>query len=377
MHNCGATLNIYKSPVLPFISPPVQKKLRQVTPLPIGLKIKSFKIEDVNYSQSSTELSTTEAVNLETTVRLPSFVHAPPSPLKILAEQVVATSRGFDSGSYLYGDKFIQSRSGNYRAASKLRFWWHWLLVVGCSILMLPMLFQTSTQATNLLEKVKIHLQLNSQQVRSFPGSGRNKLKHNQASPFNRAIREARAIKPDSPFYNEAQADINRWSEVILDIAQGRANQQDFAGAIAAAQLIPQNEPSAEFIAQEATDAVLHWQLQAQRQNLYQNYLAGAKKIIDPNQASSYNHAIRILRQISPGVEEYEEAQNLIMKWSKQIHLIANDRAARGEYEQAIEAAALVPEDYPYYQQAKNSMLRWQEFSSIRNSYGSPIILEN
>ncbi|WP_026102920.1 hypothetical protein [Pleurocapsa sp. PCC 7319] len=384
MHNCGATLNIYKSPVLPFISPPVQKKLHKITPLPIGLKIKSFKIEDVNYSRSTSLMNgaqsrrqspTDEAIKLEATVRLPSFVHSSPIPLNIFSNQVVTKSRDFVSYSDSQPDQIIQSKPV-YSGANH-RFWWRWLLIVGCSILMLPLLFQTSSQASNLLEKVKMHLQLNSHQARSFPNSGRIHLQDNQASSFNRAIRKARAIEPDSPFYHQAQVDINRWSEVILDIAQGRADEEDFAGAIAAAQLIPQDESSAEFVAQEATDAILHWQLKAQRQNLYQNYLAGAKKIINPNQASSYNQAIRILRQISPGVEEYDEAQSLIRQWSKQIYLIANDRAAKGEYQQAIEAAALIPQDFPYYQQAKNSILRWQEFSSIGHVLHSPPILEN
>ncbi len=363
MQNCGATLNIHQHPVLPFSGSPGQKKLKKIAPLPIGMKIKSFKIKDVN---SSRALIAKDA-NLGTTVRLPNFVRSQPSPVNISTERVVTESLNFCSRSYPQPDRVTQPKPCNSGATK--RFWWHWLLLVGSTILMLPMLFQTSSQARNLLETAKIYLELNSQQAISLPDSGRIHLQNNQASSYNRAIRQAKTIEPDSPFYQQAQADIIRWSEVILDIAQGRANQEDFAGAIAAAKLIPQDETSAEFIAQQATEAVVHWQLRAQRQNLYQNYLAAAKIIINPSQASSYNRAIRILRQIPPGVKEYQEAQNLIRQWSQQIYLIANHRAAKGDFKQAIEAAALVPKDSPYYQEAKNSMIRWKEFRSIKHHW--------
>ncbi len=368
MQNSGATLNIHHKPVLPFYSSLGPKKLQKIDPLPIGIKIKSFKIEPVSSSRSQGA----KAVNLGTTIKLPNFVNSQPSSVNICRDRVFTKSLDFNLRSYTQPDRITQPKPCN--SGGKKNFWRHWLLLVGSTVLMLPLLFQTSTQASNFFEKAKIYLELNSQQVMSFPGSGRIHLQNNQASTFNQAIRQARAIEPNSPFYQQAQADIIRWSEVILDIAQGRANQEDFAGAIAAAELIPQDEASARFVAQQATEAVERWQIKMQRQNLYQNYLAGAKILINPNQASSYNLAIRILQQISPGVEEYPEARNLIRQWSKQIYIIANDHAAKGDFKQAIEVAALVPKDSPYYQEAKNSMIRWKEYSSIKHSLYNPSI---
>jgi hypothetical protein len=203
------------------------------------------------------------------------------------------------------------------------------------------------------LENVKIYTDLNSQQVDYLPDSGRIYLKNNQASTFNRAISKAKKIQPDSPFFQEAQADITRWSEVILDIAHGRANGGDLTGAIAAAKLTPQDNSSTKLIAQEATEAVQTWQSRAQKQNLYQNYLAQAKTSIKPGQASSYKKAIGILQKINSEVEEYSEAQDLIKQWNKQIYLIANRRAASGDLKQAVAAAALLSKNSPYYQEAK------------------------
>ncbi len=199
----------------------------------------------------------------------------------------------------------------------------------------------------------KIYTDLNSQQADYLPDSSKAYLKSNQASSFNRAISKAKEIQSDSPFFQQAQADITRWSEVILDIADGRASEGDLPGAIAAAKLAPQDDSSTKLIAQKATEAVQIWQSRAQKQNLYQNYLAQAKASIKPGQASSYNKAIGILQKINPEVEEYSEAQDLIEQWNEQIYLIANRRAASGNLKQAAAAAALLSRNSPYYQEAK------------------------
>ncbi|WP_319422569.1 hypothetical protein [Pleurocapsa sp. FMAR1] len=202
----------------------------------------------------------------------------------------------------------------------------------------------------------KIYTDLNSQQADYLPDSNRMYLKNNQASSFNKAISQAKEIQSDSPFFQQAQADITRWSKVILDIAYGRASEGDLSGAIAAAKLAPQNDSSTKLIAQKATEAVQIWQSRAQKQNLYQNYLAQAKSTIKPGQASSYNKAIGILQKINPEVEQYSEAQDLIEQWNEQIYLIADRRAKDGNLKQAAAAAALLSENSPYYEEAK----KWQ-----------------
>jgi len=176
-----------------------------------------------------------------------------------------------------------------------------------------------SVNNRNQLENVKIYTELNSQKTEnlSFSANEKHYLEKNQASSFNRAIGKARKVKSDSSSYKQAQADITRWSEVILDIAYGRASQGDFSGAIAAAKLVPQNETSTKLIAQQATKAIQDWLSGAQKQELYQNYIVQAKIIVNPGQASSYEKAISVLQQIPPEVKEYSEAQNLMKQWNK------------------------------------------------------------
>ena len=398
MHNCEATLDINQQPVLPFSSPPRFRKLKEVASAPIGRKIRSFQIQKSRSPSAQREKS----VN---TVKLPNFTYTydnpnrataleasmafdlPSSSLDVFTNRLIAKSidlyQEFSSGRTCNNQSYWVKQDRNqvhqlksYSSPSTKRFWWHWVLLVGSTILLLPFFLQPSSQARNLLERARIYLELDAEQAVTIPDSGRTHLQKSQASYFNRAIREAREIKPNSPFYQEAKADIIRWSEIILDIAQGRAEQGDFANAIAAASLIPQDETSVNFIAQQASEAIDHWQLRAQTQYTQSVALARAKSLINPTQASSYNQAIRILRQSSLGGKEYQEAQNLIEQWSRQIYLIANHRAAQGDFERAIAAVALVPKDSPYYEGARNAMIKWKQFSPIGYSRQKPKVIE-
>lgn len=75
-----------------------------------------------------------------------------------------------------------------------------------------------------------------------------------QISAFNRAIQQARQIPKTDPAYAQAQQDIDRWSQLILSVAEQRANRgnggsrrravQNYRSAIAAAQLVPRDRPA-------------------------------------------------------------------------------------------------------------------------------------
>ncbi|WP_421658084.1 caspase family protein [Leptothermofonsia sp. ETS-13] len=72
----------------------------------------------------------------------------------------------------------------------------------------------------------------------------RKVMNSDQASPYWFAIQEASQIKPDQPDYEEAQQEIAKWSQNILDIANRRASRRKFDTAIMAAALIPQDQPA-------------------------------------------------------------------------------------------------------------------------------------
>lgn len=344
---------LIRQPVLPFAHPSGFQKLREIPSVPIGTKLKLFQIKRANC------LSGSNSENLAALVKLPYIASKPPLNLDIFSNRFLDKSLGFYAYNYLYPYKVVSQIKKT--SSSSKRFWWHWLLFISSFILFLPWLSYNSTQARNLLGRAKVYLELNAEQAKEIPDSGRMYLQDNQASQFNQAIRQARVIEPDSPFYEDAKEDIWRWSKVILDIAQGRASQGDLAGAIAAAQLIPQDEPSVDFLSRQATKSIDNWRERAKQQNLDRYSLEEAQKLIAPTQASSYSKAIGVLRNISPGTKEYQEAQNLIEQWSREIYMIANYRAAKGNFKQAIEAANLVPKDSIYYHGAENAMIRWKQ----------------
>ena len=82
-------------------------------------------------------------------------------------------------------------------------------------------------------------------------------LKRHQASDFIRAIAELRKIPPQSPLYPKAQTRITFWSQIILEIAQGRAEVGNWQDAIAAANLVPRDQPSIYSTAQQG---IRDWQ---------------------------------------------------------------------------------------------------------------------
>ena len=73
----------------------------------------------------------------------------------------------------------------------------------------------------------------------SVLADARQSIQPTQASQFTQAIAKARLIQPGEPAYEAAQQDIRSWSQVILDIAEGRATSGNLEGAIAAAKVMP------------------------------------------------------------------------------------------------------------------------------------------
>ena len=183
----------------------------------------------------------------------------------------------------------------------------------------------------------------------------RRSLRPSQASVFASAIATARQIPPGDPNYAQAQADIQRWSQVILDLAEGRAAESELDAAINAARLIS-TEPANIYQEAQARSGV--WQARAETRELIRE----AQAIPRTGQASTYQEGILKLQAVS--VEqpiEYADAQRLIDEWSERMLAIAQARAAQGQYDSAIEAAALIPEETAAYDQAQSEMQRWRE----------------
>jgi hypothetical protein len=175
----------------------------------------------------------------------------------------------------------------------------------------------------------------------------------NQASDFSQAIIIARQVRPGQPLYQQAQQSIATWSQVILDLAEGRAGQGNLNSAIAAARLVPSSSPEVYSAAQQS---IARWQ----RQQANQEILRQARSLIRQNQASSYNRAITIARQIPADQPLHNEAQQLIAEWSQSILDLARSRADRGQLNSAVQTAVLVPANTPAHAAAQEAIASWR-----------------
>lgn len=173
------------------------------------------------------------------------------------------------------------------------------------------------------------------------------------ASLFNDAIEAARQVPVGDAYYEQAQADITRWSQVILDLAQGRATAGNFDAAIAAASLVPQDQ--GEVYAQ-AQGKIQQWQ----QQQVNRQILQDAQTRPQPDQATSFEAAIKLAQQVPQGTPEYDLAQERINQWSEDILVIARARAADGQLPGAIAAAEMVPVGTSAYLQAQEEIQRWR-----------------
>lgn len=183
-------------------------------------------------------------------------------------------------------------------------------------------------------------------------------IRASQASLFSQAIVQARNVQPGDPLYEQAQQDILRWSQVILDLAEGRAEQGNFGEAIATAQLVSNDHPAVYAKAQQRLE---QWKLNSTQKQKNQEIIAEAEAQIQANQASSYRRAINILSKVPSNQPLSAEAQKLTQEWSRTIYLIAQSRASRGKFPEAIETAALVPSGTPEFEQAQKAIAKWKQ----------------
>ena len=82
---------------------------------------------------------------------------------------------------------------------------------------------------------------------------------------------------------------------------------------------------------------------------------------LQPNQASSYKQAIRLLKQIEKQEIGYNHAQKMIEELSKNIYQLARTRAEKGQLSLAIQTIDLVPDNSRIYSIAQKTKTNWQK----------------
>jgi uncharacterized caspase-like protein len=132
----------------------------------------------------------------------------------------------------------------------------------------------------------------------------------NQASDFIEALETVRLIRPDEPHYAEAQEYVDRWSRIVFDMAQGRADRRNDSSSTVA--------------------------------------------------ADNYSTAIRTIRLIPEDAPVHERAQSALAHWSQRLFELASDRAVEGKYDVAVYVAELIPADAPIYAEAQAAIESWR-----------------
>ncbi|MBW4654383.1 MAG: caspase family protein [Kaiparowitsia implicata GSE-PSE-MK54-09C] len=131
-----------------------------------------------------------------------------------------------------------------------------------------------------------------------------------QVSRLAEAIQRARQVPADHGYYADAQQEINRWSQMMLDVAELRSVRpnggnaltaaQNFAGAIAAAQLIPTDRPGIRALADES---IARWSGDMMDLAELQAYWG------DPGLA------IAVAQQVPAQAPKHGDAQQAIANW--------------------------------------------------------------
>ncbi|MEA5577178.1 caspase family protein [Anabaena sp. UHCC 0451] len=181
-------------------------------------------------------------------------------------------------------------------------------------------------------------------------------LSSTKPSDLSQAIATSQKIQPGEPLYQQAQENIQVWSQMILDLAQEQAKQQKYADAIATAELITKNTA----LYPQAQALIAKWRLEFKKYISNQTLLDAANALIQPEQASTYNRAIEVAKKVPSGQPGFEIAQKSINKWSEQILELAKNRAAKGEFTAAIETATLVPQTTSAYEDAQDAIQKWR-----------------
>ncbi|HEY9736070.1 MAG TPA: caspase family protein [Trichocoleus sp.] len=212
---------------------------------------------------------------------------------------------------------------------------------------------QRSDEFLQLVDQAQAGYARSQQSNEEVLNSARAIIQPVSASLFSDAIKRARQIPVGDPAYEQAQQDINRWTQVIIDLADGRAAAGQFDEAVSAARLVPDDRPE---LYQTAQERIARWQ----QQKVNRDVLKQAQERLVPDNVETFENAIRLVRDIPVGYPERPIAEERIEQWSQDILVIARARAAEGRLQDAIAAAQRVPEGTSAYAQAQQEIQTWE-----------------
>lgn len=183
----------------------------------------------------------------------------------------------------------------------------------------------------------------------------------NQANmgDMSSAIATAEQIRPGRVLYREAQSKVRQWTvasqrredQPYLEQAQILASSGNLSGAIAAAQQIK----SGRVLYDEAQDKIRDWQRELNAQQQLQSAFETASSGTPEALAS----AIRLARQVPRSSSVGGTARESSNRWSYQLLALAQERAANNVQE-AIAIARTIPPRTEAYESAQLQIQAWE-----------------
>jgi pterin-4a-carbinolamine dehydratase len=245
---------------------------------------------------------------------------------------------------------------------------------------------------------------------------GRDLVKSNQPDQMQQAIAIAGKINPKSYIKQQAEAERNKWSRALLQIAAKLFNSKDFIGVMNVAKGIPADVSvyaeaqdwihlgsageagqknnilafldALSAVRQISPTSPLYKQAQAQR-SLWQSHLKGqqqlefARAIASIDQPMTLQLAIDQAQQVGPKRPNRPVAQKLISSWRQEIQQIeerntlagARELAKPGTIESlktAIAQASQIPPRQPLHKEAQAAIAQWKQ--QIETIQDQPIL---
>jgi hypothetical protein len=192
-----------------------------------------------------------------------------------------------------------------------------------------------------------------------------------QLAGLRDAIAIAQQIRPESPFYDSAQADMQTWRAMIDDALHLTMSdwvarfggQQALATAIAHAGQIGRDRPRRL----QAQTLMAHWRQEIERRE-DQPILLAAYQLAQPGTIPALQAAIAQAQDVQPSRALRIEAQTAIAQWRQQIQRIEDQPlldealalAADNRLQDAIRAAARIQSDRALHADAQAYIGDWQ-----------------
>ncbi len=180
-------------------------------------------------------------------------------------------------------------------------------------------------------------------------------------SDLRQAIAQAQFIGSGRALSNEAQREIKQWrttiqrreDQPILNQAIALGSAKDYEAAIRAAQQIS----SGRVLYQEAQNNISQWQreIRAQR-NLQEAYL-----IAQAQTPQALVSAISVVRKIPSSTDVSSQGKQALNRWSFQLLSMAQKMANRSLLPEAVKLAKMIPTDSAAYSSAQTQITVWNK----------------